>query len=411
VSAGSRADIEVRGEDGATAADRTRDDEVRELLRAASVRRRKQQEYRALVDAAGRGDVGEVRRLVDEGADLEARTEDGGTALTRAADEGHREVVELLQSASRRQLEQLRSRLQLEHEERVRCRKSSVYRATAAVVDAISDKEEERLKCSLPLVEASAREFCMKLDPLFARGRAFVTKSANSMLECQQANEDFEKCVESFRKFDSTIDDGAVRMRDLLLECSAEDVDDVMCALSEAQHLEQSVSEERFSDTPGDVISVASHDVIASDVKTTCEAFLLQLVNWRETQSHGPCLACINAVRQWQSHLGLVHQKARHDPDACSPLFCSAKGVDDAVQALHDFVSSGDPHTDEPIDMMRQAGSALLHFLQSTRQTLRTFIDRVDWAQRCLAFHTECIGSVYPPSTSGLTELKSQLYD
>jgi ankyrin repeat protein len=50
----------------------------------------------ALVDAAARGDVRRVRRLLDRGADIEARGSNGRTALTAAAYSGHREVVECL---------------------------------------------------------------------------------------------------------------------------------------------------------------------------------------------------------------------------------------------------------------------------------------------------------------------------
>jgi ankyrin repeat protein len=51
----------------------------------------------ALVGAAGRGDVGEVRRLLDEGgADIEGWNGRGWTALIVAARWGHRDVVEYL---------------------------------------------------------------------------------------------------------------------------------------------------------------------------------------------------------------------------------------------------------------------------------------------------------------------------
>jgi serine/threonine protein kinase len=85
--------------------------------------------------------------------------------------------------------------------------------------------------------------------------------------------------------------------------------------------------------------------------------------------------------------------------------------VDDALQELHGFISSDDPRRDEPVDVMRQAGSTLLQFLQFKIQSLQAFTDKVEWAQRCLAFHTESIGSVYPPSTRNLVKLKSELDD
>jgi ankyrin repeat protein len=49
-----------------------------------------------LVEAAGRGHYRRVRRLLDRGADIEGRDEDGVTALTAAAVLGQREVVEFL---------------------------------------------------------------------------------------------------------------------------------------------------------------------------------------------------------------------------------------------------------------------------------------------------------------------------
>jgi hypothetical protein len=92
-------------------------------------------------------------------------------------------------------------------------------------------------------------------------------------------------------------------------------------------------------------------------------------------------------------------------------LAASAKDVDVTLQSLHGFISSDDPRRDEPVNVMRRAGSALLQFLQSRIQGLQAFVDTVEWARRCLAFHIESIGSVYPPSTSDLAELKSRLDD
>jgi ankyrin repeat protein len=50
----------------------------------------------ALVRAAERGDVAEVECLLDRGANIEARDENGNTPPVAAAGNGHREVVECL---------------------------------------------------------------------------------------------------------------------------------------------------------------------------------------------------------------------------------------------------------------------------------------------------------------------------
>jgi ankyrin repeat protein len=49
-----------------------------------------------LLSAARTGDISTVRRLLKQGADLEARDEGGRTALARAADCGDTEIVKLL---------------------------------------------------------------------------------------------------------------------------------------------------------------------------------------------------------------------------------------------------------------------------------------------------------------------------
>jgi ankyrin repeat protein len=49
-----------------------------------------------LLSASGKGDVKEVRALIDKGASVNARGEDGRTALMEAAYGGHTEVVKLL---------------------------------------------------------------------------------------------------------------------------------------------------------------------------------------------------------------------------------------------------------------------------------------------------------------------------
>ena len=47
-------------------------------------------------DAVNRGDVQDVRNLLDQGADVDARNRHGQTALMLAAHAGHREVVSVL---------------------------------------------------------------------------------------------------------------------------------------------------------------------------------------------------------------------------------------------------------------------------------------------------------------------------
>jgi len=50
-----------------------------------------------LIDAAGRGDLPSVKRLINKGAAVNAKDKDGWTALMDASfGAGHREVVELL---------------------------------------------------------------------------------------------------------------------------------------------------------------------------------------------------------------------------------------------------------------------------------------------------------------------------
>src|SRR5207237_498649 len=50
----------------------------------------------ALIVAARKGDVAAVKSLLDGGADPNAKTEYGATALSFAADKGHAEIVKLL---------------------------------------------------------------------------------------------------------------------------------------------------------------------------------------------------------------------------------------------------------------------------------------------------------------------------
>ncbi len=53
-------------------------------------------ERTALHDAAGGGDVAEVKKFLDNGADTEAKDEYGFTALHEAAGRGHGDIVKVL---------------------------------------------------------------------------------------------------------------------------------------------------------------------------------------------------------------------------------------------------------------------------------------------------------------------------
>jgi ankyrin repeat protein len=50
----------------------------------------------ALIDAATRGDLKQIQRLLDGGADVNAKDRSGDTALMRASSKGHLEIVRLL---------------------------------------------------------------------------------------------------------------------------------------------------------------------------------------------------------------------------------------------------------------------------------------------------------------------------
>ncbi len=52
--------------------------------------------YQALIEAAQRQDIAEVRRLLDQGADIETRSRYGASALSFAVDQGNRDLVALL---------------------------------------------------------------------------------------------------------------------------------------------------------------------------------------------------------------------------------------------------------------------------------------------------------------------------
>ncbi len=51
-----------------------------------------------LQDAAYKGDVAQVRKLIEKGADVNAARNNGGTALMAASEKGHADIVELLKS-------------------------------------------------------------------------------------------------------------------------------------------------------------------------------------------------------------------------------------------------------------------------------------------------------------------------
>ena len=53
----------------------------------------------ALITAAQSGDVATVKKLLDAGADVEARAKNGRTALHMAADKGHLKIVKVLLEA------------------------------------------------------------------------------------------------------------------------------------------------------------------------------------------------------------------------------------------------------------------------------------------------------------------------
>ena len=51
------------------------------------------------LQAVKRGDVAEVKKLIDEGTDVNAQNKEGYTALIWASNDGHTEIVELLEEA------------------------------------------------------------------------------------------------------------------------------------------------------------------------------------------------------------------------------------------------------------------------------------------------------------------------
>ena len=52
-----------------------------------------------LIDAAENGDVAEVKELIKAGADVNAKTDDGRTALSAAKERGNTNIVKLLKAA------------------------------------------------------------------------------------------------------------------------------------------------------------------------------------------------------------------------------------------------------------------------------------------------------------------------
>ena len=49
-----------------------------------------------LIDAARKGDINRIKKLLDKGADVNAKDKDGETALMAAALRGHTEIVQFL---------------------------------------------------------------------------------------------------------------------------------------------------------------------------------------------------------------------------------------------------------------------------------------------------------------------------
>ncbi len=52
-----------------------------------------------LIDAAEKGQIERVKALLEAGADVNAKANDGRTALMWAEDSGHNEIVEILKKA------------------------------------------------------------------------------------------------------------------------------------------------------------------------------------------------------------------------------------------------------------------------------------------------------------------------
>ena len=63
---------------------------------ACSRSREPREHSTTLHEAAGKGDLAEVERLLDEGADVNIKDEGGATPLHAAAFGGHRDVIRLL---------------------------------------------------------------------------------------------------------------------------------------------------------------------------------------------------------------------------------------------------------------------------------------------------------------------------
>ena len=56
-----------------------------------------------MIKAAWKGDLQEVKNLLQKGADWKYRDSDGFSALDRARDNGHQEIVKLLENAANKQ--------------------------------------------------------------------------------------------------------------------------------------------------------------------------------------------------------------------------------------------------------------------------------------------------------------------
>ena len=52
-----------------------------------------------IIDASGRGDIKAINKLLSKGANVNAKTNEGVTALALASQEGHEKIVQLLKNA------------------------------------------------------------------------------------------------------------------------------------------------------------------------------------------------------------------------------------------------------------------------------------------------------------------------
>lgn len=91
------ADANTRKKDGTTAISLAGDNsEVKELLKKAGAKEYKPELLEALLVASGKGDLAQVKELVQQGADINGQTADGRTSIIDAVYSGHAEVVKYL---------------------------------------------------------------------------------------------------------------------------------------------------------------------------------------------------------------------------------------------------------------------------------------------------------------------------